>query len=98
VSKDEPNTWEWQITPKIQGQQTLLLTFDAFIEVNRKESTHNVNTLHKQIDVYVGWPETPQEWAEWFKKWFEYVGWLWTPLLVPIGIFILREWRNTKSL
>lgn len=94
VSSEEPNIWQWEVTPKLAGQQALLLTFDVLIEVDKKEGFHNVNTLRQLITIEVGWPETPQEWADWFKKWVEYGGWLWTALLVPVGLLALRNWRK----
>lgn len=97
MSAEETNTWHWQVTPKLEGQQVLVLAFDAFIEVNGKEGTHTVNTLRQTIVVEVGWPETPREWAEWLKKWIEYGGWLWTALLLPISLFVLRAWSKFRA-
>lgn len=97
VSNEESNTWQWDVTPKLEGQQVLVLTFDAFIEVGGQEGLHTVNTLRQPIVVEVGWPETPQEWAEWLRKWVEYGGWLWTTLLVPAGLFVLHGWRKFRA-
>ncbi|MDB5404392.1 MAG: hypothetical protein JWQ55_6410 [Rhodopila sp.] len=96
ISNEEANTWQWQITPKLEGQQNLALTFDVFIDVGGKEGLHTVNTLRQPITVDVGWPETPREWADWFKSWVDYGGWLWTALLLPVSLFLRREWRKFR--
>jgi hypothetical protein len=72
----------------------LILTFDAILTLNGKDSTRNVKTLTQPIEVEVGWPETGGEWFEFFKKWFENVSWLWATILVPVGIVLIALWRR----
>lgn len=97
VSNEESNIWQWEVTPKLEGQQVLVLTFGVFIEVGGKEGVRTVNTLRQLVTVEVGWPQTARGWAEWLKRWVEYGGWLWTAVLLPVGVLILREWRKHRA-
>jgi len=97
VSTSQSNSWQWQVTPKLEGKQVLILTFDVLITVAGKEGLHTVNSRRQEIEVDIGWPETPKEWAEWLKKWVEYGGWLWTALFVPVSVFALAKWRKFRA-
>lgn len=94
VASDAVTQWQWQVTPKAEGQQELMLVVDALIEVAGQKGTHTVSTLKKAILVEVGWPETPREWSEWLKKWVEYGGWLWTAFFVPAGGIAVWLWTR----
>jgi hypothetical protein len=85
VSDVEPTTWTWQVTPKIVGDQVLMLSFDAIISINDKDGRRTVNTLERHIKVGVGWPETVTEWLDVVKKTDENVSWIWLSLVLPIG-------------
>ena len=91
IGDRDVNTWEWTVTPSLEGAQELVLTFDALIDVDGVAGTHTIGTFRKAIKVVVGWPETPGEWADWFKNGVEYIGWFWTTLLLPAGLFV-RKW------
>jgi hypothetical protein len=65
VSGVEPTSWTWQVTPKIAGEnQVLILTFDAIISINNKDDKRTINTFTRRINVDVGWPQTVGEWLE----------------------------------
>jgi hypothetical protein len=66
-------TWTWNVTPKTAGTQYLILLFDAVITLNGKDANRNVRTLTHPIEVDVGWPETPSEWFDLSKTWFDNV-------------------------
>ena len=89
--------WAFEVTPKQTGAQVLTLAFDAIITVDNKEGPKRVNTLTRKILVEVGWPETPTEWLEAGRKWFENANWLWLTILVPIGGFVMARWRRKPS-
>lgn len=102
ISDTEPTSWTWQVTPKLVGEdQLLLLTFDALISINGKEDRRTINTLKARINVDVGWPETLGEWLELIRKTGENVSWIWATILVPIGgavwAFIKRRRRVEPS-
>jgi hypothetical protein len=96
VSHVETTTWTWTITPKLAGAQFLILTFDALISVDDKEGSRTVNTLRKEIDVEVGWPQTAGEWFDYGKSLFEDLSWLWGTILVPIAAFTIHWWRRRQ--
>jgi hypothetical protein len=96
ISRKQVTTWKWNVTPKMLGTQYLILSFDAIITLNGKDAIKNVRTLTEAIEVEVGLPETPGEWFELSKKWFENISWLWATLFVPIGIFVWRRWTGQK--
>jgi hypothetical protein len=88
ISHQQVTTWAWQVTPKQAGTQYLLLSFDAVFTIHGKEGTRNINTFKRTIEVEVGWPQTPDEWFEWFKNLFEKLSWLWVTVLVPVGLWM----------
>lgn len=97
ISDAEPTGWTWQVTPKLVGEdQLLLLTFDALISVNGKEDKRTINTLKAHINVDVGWPETVGEWLDLIKKTGENLSWIWASLLVPLGgaAWAFVKWRR----
>ncbi len=96
ISQVETTTWTWTVTPKLSGTQFLILSFDALITVNGQEGARTVNTLRKQIDVEVGWPETPGEWFDYAKSLVEDASWLWGTILVPIAALIIHRLRRSK--
>jgi hypothetical protein len=85
VSDIEPTGWTWQVTPKIVGEnQVLILKFDAIISINNKDDKRTINTFKRRINVDVGWPETVGEWLDLVKKTGENVSCIWASLLIPI--------------
>ena len=85
ISESGTTEWNWQVTPKSAGEQSLILTFDALISLNGKEDRRTINTFKRRIVVDVGWPETAGEWLEMVKKTGENVSWIWATLLLPVG-------------
>ncbi|MEF3365144.1 hypothetical protein V3H18_01215 [Methylocystis sp. 9N] len=85
VSEDELTTWSWKVTPKAAGEQTLILTFDAFIPLQGKDVRRTVRTLTQKISVEVGWPESASEWLEFIKKQLETANGIWVALLAIGG-------------
>jgi hypothetical protein len=89
--------WAFDVTPKQSGVHELTLALDAIITVEEKEGPNRVNTLTRKIVVEVGWPQTPAEWFEASKKWFENASWLWLTILLPVGGFMMAHWRRQPS-
>jgi hypothetical protein len=94
VTEESIASWTFAVTPKLTGPQELTLTIDATINVNGKDGPIRVNTLTRRIMVEVGWPETPAEWFEAGKTWFENLSWLWISILLPIGGIVVARWRK----
>jgi hypothetical protein len=100
ISHKETTTWIWTITPKQSGHQLLILLLDAIVTVDGKEGNRNVNTLRREINVEVGWPESLNEWIDYGKKSFDGISWLWVTILIPIGVYVRHLWsgkRNTSK-
>jgi len=85
ISDKEETTWIWQVSPKVSGDQTLFLSFDAIISIDEKDNKRHINTFKKRINVEVDWPETFGEWLELIKKYGENLWWIWAMLVIPIG-------------
>lgn len=85
VSDTEVTSWRWQVTPKTVGEQVMILSFDALININGKDDRRTINTFKRIIKVDVGFPETFGEWLELVKHTGENISWIWTTLLVLLG-------------
>jgi hypothetical protein len=94
ISREQATSWTWEVTAKQVGTQYLILSFDAMLTVDGKDGTRNINTFKRSIKVEVGWPQTPSEWLEWFKKLSENLSWLWMTILVPVGVWIWARLRK----
>jgi hypothetical protein len=94
ISHQQVTSWTWEVTPKEVGTQYLILSFDAMLTVGGKEGIRNINTFKRPIEVEVGWPETPDEWFQWFRTLFENISWLWVTLLVPVALWIWNRFRK----
>lgn len=93
VSSEQPTTWRWEVTPKSEGEQTLILAFDALLTISGKDDRRSINTFKHKIVVEVGWPETPGEWAEFIKKNFENFWYIWTAIVLPLLAAIIGPKR-----
>jgi hypothetical protein len=96
ISEVETTSWTWTVTPKLAGAQFLVLTFDALITVDGKEGARTVNTLRKEIDVEIGWPDTVGGWFDYAKSLVADASWLWGTILVPVAAFAVHRWRRKK--
>jgi len=94
ISHARVTTWTWEVTAKQPGTQYLFLSVDAVLTIDGKEGTRNINTFTRKIDVDVTWPETPGEWFQWFKEWFENISWLWATVLVPVALWVWSRFRK----
>jgi hypothetical protein len=59
ISQRQVTTWTWNVTPKASGTQYLILSFDAILTLNGKDSTRNVKTLTQPIEVEGGGLKRP---------------------------------------
>jgi transcriptional regulator with XRE-family HTH domain len=100
ISYTDTTNWTWQVTPTSRGEQLLILSFDALIDVNGKQTRRTINTFKRHINVDVSWPETVGEWLELIKKTGENISWIWLTVLIPVGgavwALVKRLWRPSK--
>ena len=96
ISRTDTTIWTWTITPKLSGTQILLLSLDALLSIDGKDGSRTVNTLTKEIDVEVAWPETFDDWITYVKNLFDDLNWLWVTILVPLAALGLR-YRKKKQ-
>ena len=98
ISHQQVTSWTWEVTARQVGIQYLILSFDAILIVDGKEGTRNINTFKQKIMIEIGWPETPSEWFQWLKEWFENISWLWATVLVPLGLWAWnRFWKKSPG-
>jgi hypothetical protein len=97
ISDEEVTSWTWIITPKQQGTQILILSFDAVLMVDGTPGKRNINTFTRKIEIDVPWPQTPSEWFVLVKQWFENISWLWVTILVPFGALVVWAWNKLRK-
>jgi len=86
-------TWMWEVKPKTFGTLALYLTLDADFATKEETRHWHIQTFSKEIKVKV-WPASV-EGAEKFvaSNW----QWLWTALLVPVGVWAYAWFRRKKA-
>ncbi|MGF6936968.1 hypothetical protein OKW41_006130 [Paraburkholderia sp. UCT70] len=89
ISGTEATVWSWQIRPKSAGKQKLALTLDAMLVVNGGTMPRAVRTFSTNIEVTVSPLQRVQKFAA------DYWQWVWTAVLVPIGVWIVKR-RKSK--
>jgi hypothetical protein len=92
VSGVNDTVWDWTITPKLSGQQTLRLTIDALLTVSGHSGTVNIATLQKTIRVTV----TPLGWLERIKAMVDTVSWLWSVPPIAAGLGFIWKWLQGR--
>ena len=96
VSRANTTEWHWFVTPVAAGSLTLFLDFTAHLSIGGADAQRSIITREARIDVVVAWPTTAQGWFDLVRKTVEDVGWLWTTLLLPAGLFLLRAWQRRR--
>jgi hypothetical protein len=99
TSKNAPTEWDWQVTPKTVGVQTLILSFNALINIDGKDGFRTVNTLRKHIKVDVAWPQTFSEWLAWIKDTVAGLQSIWVILAAAVvgGLGWIRHQKKPVS-
>ncbi len=96
VSRANTTEWHWFVTPTATGSLTLFLDFTAHLSIGSQDAQRSIITREARIDVVVAWPMTAQGWFDLARKTVEDVGWLWTTLLLPAGLFVMRGWQRRR--
>lgn len=90
VTYQENTVWEWMVTAIEPGAQKLSLRFFAVIKVAGSERPRRLITLNRTIKVEVTFSQRLKSFLSWVKD----VHWLWTAMLLPIGLFSHKWWRK----
>jgi hypothetical protein len=93
ISSQQDTEWDWTVTPKLSGQQTLKLTVDAVLTVAGQTGTVRIASLAKTVSVSV----TALGWLERFKRMFEDVSWLWGIPPIAAGFGWLWAWVRRRN-
>lgn len=92
VSRLNKTRWAWDVSPKEKGKHNLHLTLSARIRVDGKDTPYVVRTFSKTIKVEVSFWGTVVAWLE------NNLEWVWTTLIVPLGLWLWGRWRKRKKL
>jgi hypothetical protein len=90
VPADQDTEWLWQVTPKKTGNLRLFLTLYAIIDVAGKEGPVKVGTFHRTLTINVTWTQRAGDFVK--DNW----KWLWTAILVPLGLWAIRKRAERK--
>ena len=91
ISPDETTTWKWQVTPIKDGDQYLILTLSAIIDIEDKEAQLVIKTFEKTIKVEVSIDQHISIFIG--SNW----QWLWASILVPLSPFIWKYYQKRKT-
>jgi hypothetical protein len=91
VSDQTETQWVWDVKAKETGLQQLHLTLSALVTVKGSTTPFVVQTFDRRITVSVTWGQRISSFAG--QNW----KWLWTTILVPIGGWMWKKWRNERA-
>ena len=84
--------WAWDVTPLKSGILDLLLTVTVRIKIpNYADEKKDIDIFKRQIKVKVNPPYAIRKFIE------NYWKWIITAVLIPMGCWILKKWRDTKK-
>lgn len=91
VSTLQPTRWAWSVTPTKDGTQKLHLTLSARIKVEGKDTPYVVQTFSREIEVKVELTDVALGLLK------EHGEWLWTGVLVPVGLWLWNRRKKKKA-
>jgi hypothetical protein len=90
VDRDEVTEWKWEVTPNESGERRLHLTLSALIDVGNSEKPYTVRTFERTLVVNVPFRVRLEAFVD--ENW----QWLWTALVLPVGLWLLQRRRHGK--
>jgi hypothetical protein len=88
VTAGEDTSWNWDVRPTRTGKLRLHVTLTGFLRIDGEREPRAIRTFDHELDVRV----------KWFARISTFVGdnwqWLWTAILVPIGLWLARRRSN----
>lgn len=91
ISPDETITWKWQVIPTKDGDQSLVLTLSAIVNVGDKEAKLVIKTFVEKIKIEVAIDQNISDFLS--NNW----QWLWASILVPLSPFIWKYYQKRKT-
>jgi hypothetical protein len=85
VAAGQDTEWLWQIKPARTGVLHLFLTLNAIIEVGDQTSAYKVKTFSRTLTINVSLGTHVRDFVA--GNW----QWLWTAVLVPVGVWFYRS-------
>jgi hypothetical protein len=102
VSSKEPTSWIWQVTPKTQGNQSVVLEVGVLISINGVPGSRSLQTYKRTINVDVAWPQTISEWLKFAKETLENISSIWAVIAAVAaaggGLFVKYLKRRSAKL
>jgi hypothetical protein len=90
VLPDSTTRWAWEITPTRSGVLHLHLTLTAILTTHGEERELEIRTFEKTLSIRVAWPVKVKDFVH--ENW----QWLWTTILVPLGVWAGQRRRQSK--
>lgn len=91
VSREDITEWKWEVTPNETGERRLHLTLSALIDVRGSEKPYTVRTFERTLEVNVPLRVRLETFVD--ENW----QWLWTALVVPVGLWLLQRRRHHRT-
>ncbi len=88
VSLRDVTQWKWEVEPTRTGVLSLHVTLTGFIEVAGERRPRAIRTFERTLVVRVTWRARVTGFVS--DNW----QWLWTAVLVPLAVWVIRRRRN----
>jgi hypothetical protein len=85
VTAGEDTSWSWDVRPTQTGKLRLHVTLTGFLRIDGEREPRAIRTFDHVLDVRVTWFARISGFVE--DNW----QWLWTAILVPIGLWLARK-------
>jgi hypothetical protein len=97
VSGKISTVWDWTVTPKLQGRQTLTLSFDVILRIGGTVGQRHITTLQRTITVAVAPPQGIGGWLDAGKRAADRISWLWSIPPVAAGLAFGWKWLTGRG-
>jgi hypothetical protein len=91
ISLTQPTEWVWELLPVKPGKFELYLVVNAEVQVDSTRASRQIKTFEEVIEVEV---TARQQVMLVFEKYWQ---WVWTAMLLPLGVWGWKRWRNIKE-
>lgn len=91
VSHEQTTEWKWEIKPTETGKHHLYLTLSAILHIDGERTSRTIRTFDRDIEVQVSWSDRMSGFLG------SYWQWLWTTVLVPVGLWAYGKRGGEKG-
>lgn len=86
ITSDQSTEWLWTLSPKSTGVYEVNLSITAILNVDGRESKHHLKTFERTITVEITHQQIISKW--WSENW----KWVTSTIVIPLLIFLLKDW------